>query len=229
MIIVRTRAARDRRPPITVATPGAAANTPMTIAANFIAHLRTDPPINEFVQRERRKVRANQRTEARIVSMTKAVVACARTTAKPTRSSAPPAPRSTSPSTGSYRRRLLYDRALGTIGVNLWVSKPTVTTSTIATATTAGTRCGTSKSRAMRRMDGELDSVLQLRFNNTTGGPVGFAVIREIGRLRNVDVAVLSRNAPDSSRSLRVRGLMAGGRKASSSTLHPRASRPSGQ
>ena len=53
----------------------------------------------------------------------------------------------------------------------------------------------------------------QLRFNNTTGGPVGFAVIREIGRLAEISTwPLLSRNANGFvSQFAEVRGLRMGG------------------
>ena len=53
----------------------------------------------------------------------------------------------------------------------------------------------------------------QLRFNNTDGGPVGFAVIREIGRLAETSTwPLLSRNANGFvSQFAEVRGLRMGG------------------
>jgi hypothetical protein len=53
----------------------------------------------------------------------------------------------------------------------------------------------------------------QLRFNNTDGGPVGFALVREVGRLNEIDTwPLLSRNANGFvSQFAEVRGIRPGG------------------
>ena len=82
-------------------------------------------------------------------------------------------------------------------------------------ATTAGMRCGTSRSQAIRdgwRAEFRIP-FSQLRFNNTDGGPVGFAVVRR-GRppQRNDTWPLLSRNANGFvSQFAELRGMSIGG------------------
>ena len=70
----------------------------------------------------------------------------------------------------------------------------------------------------------------QLRFNNTDGGPVGFAVIREVGRLAETSTwPLLSRNANGFvSQFAEVRGLAHGrvAEKARVAAIHGRQPRP---
>ena len=178
------------------------------------------PRINEFVQRDPAEGDApSQRTDARIAFDDDALYVAVRATIpSPNGSSAcSPGAISGRPRIGSrsssiryFDRRSAYEFGVNPVGVKLdryyfndgasddsWDAVWDVEVARDADGWTAEFRIPFS----------------QLRFNNTDGGPVGFAVIREVGRLAETSSwPLLSRNANGFvSQFAEVRGLRMGG------------------
>lgn len=213
-----------RAAPTIVDAQALPANTPMTIDGKLSEPIwEQTPAINEFVQREPAEGAApNQRTEARIVFDENALFVAVRAhdtqadkivgilTRRDQRS---PSDWIRIVVDSFYDRRSAYEFGVNPVGVKTdryyfndgnsddsWDAVWDVEVTRDAEGWTAEFRIPFS----------------QLRFNNTTGGPVGFAVIREIGRLAETSSwPLLSRNATGFvSQFAEVRGLrMAGAPK----------------
>jgi uncharacterized protein DUF5916/cellulose/xylan binding protein with CBM9 domain len=216
--------AKEARPPAVVDAQALPANTPMTIDGKLSEPVwEQTTPINEFVQREPAEGAApNQRTEARIVYDDSALYVAVRAhdteadkivgilTRRDQRS---PSDWIRIVVDSYYDRRSAYEFGVNPVGVKTdryyfndgnsddsWDAVWDVEVTRDSGGWTAEFRIPFS----------------QLRFNNTDGGPVGFALIREIGRLAETSTwPLLSRNATGFvSQFAEVRGLrMAGAPK----------------
>jgi hypothetical protein len=200
------------------------ANTPMTIDGKLSEPIwEQTPAINEFVQREPAEGAApNQRTEARVVFDENALFVAVRAhdaeagkivgilTRRDQRS---PSDWIRIVIDSFYDRRSAYEFGVNPVGVKTdryYFNDGNSDDSWDAVWDVEVTRDGEGWTAEFRI------PFSQLRFNNTTGGPVGFAVLREIGRLAETSTwPLLSRNATGFvSQFAEVRGLrMAGAPK----------------